>query len=59
MSVNEILIGALEARIRELAAANKSLIAAIEQYVEPKPGTQYMHRSALLAAKNKAKALCK
>ena len=59
MSINEVFIQTLEARIRELMAANKALVTAVEQYVEPKPGTPYLHRSALLATKNKVKALCK
>lgn len=35
------------------------LISAVEQYVEPKPGTRYMHRSKLLQIKNKVKELVK
>lgn len=33
------------------------LVDAVERYVEPKPGDEYMHRSDLLAVKNDLKAL--
>lgn len=59
MSINEVFIQSLESRIRELTAANKALVAAVEQYVEPKPGTPYLHRSALLKAKNDVKNILK
>ena len=41
----------------ELKIAAEKLVEAIEQYVEPKPGTPYMHRTKLLNIKNKVKEL--
>lgn len=46
-----------ESDYRELKGAAEALISALEQYVEPKPGTPYMHRARLLEIKNKTKAL--
>lgn len=39
----------------DMADAAKKLVEAVEQYVEPKPGTPYMHRSSLLEIKNRLK----
>lgn len=39
----------------DLIDAAAALVEAVEQYVEPKPGTPYMHRSSLLAIKNRLK----
>lgn len=43
----------------ETDRAIRNLVDAVEQYVEPKPGTPYLHRSALLKAKNDVKAILK
>ena len=59
MSINEIFIQTIENRIRELTADCKTLIRAVEDYVEPKPGGDYMHRSKLLSIKNELKAKLK
>ena len=59
MSINEVFIQTLEARIRELTADARSLVEAVEGYVEPKPGGDYMHRSKLLSIKNELKAKLK
>lgn len=43
----------------DLAVAAENLVDAVEQYVEPKPGTPYMQRSTLLAIKNRLKEFVK
>lgn len=55
MSINEVFIQTLENRIRELTADCKTLVKAVEDYVEPKPGQEYIHRTRLLAIKNELK----
>lgn len=55
MSTNEVFIETLEARIKMLKVACGKLINAVEQYVEPRPGTKYLHRSELLRIKNELK----
>ena len=42
---------------KDIVPPVQALIDAIEQYVEPKPGTPYMHRTKLLNIKNKVKEL--
>lgn len=59
MSSNDIYIDSLERRVQRLNAATKEFITAVEQYVEPKPGTPYLHRTELLNIKNNLKTLLK
>ena len=59
MSNNELFITVLEARIRELTADARSLVEAVEGYVELKPGQEYIHRTRLLAVKNELKTKLK
>ena len=59
MSINDLYIDSLERRVQRLNAATKELISAVEQYVEPKPGTPYLHRTELLNTKNKVKSMLK
>lgn len=46
-----------EDELLEIKEAAAALVEAVEQYVEPKPGTPYMHRNKLLGIKNKLKKL--
>ena len=59
MSINDLYIDSLERRVQRLNAATKELISAVEQYVEPKPGTPYLHRTELLNIKNNLKTILK
>jgi hypothetical protein len=59
MSINEVFIQTLENRIRELTAEARDLVNAVEKYVEPRPGDKYMHRTKVLAIKNKLKEMLK
>lgn len=52
-------VSIIEAEYKKLRAATKELIEAVEQYAEPKSGTPYMHRTKLLAIKNKVKEFFK
>lgn len=52
-------VGTIETEYEKFSAAIKEFIEAVEQYAEPKPGTPYMHRTKLLAIKNKVKEIWK
>lgn len=45
----------LRNRLKKMKAGTRALIAAVEQYAEPKPGQPYLHRSELLRIKNETK----
>ena len=54
MSINEVFIETLEARIRELNKASAALVSAVERYAR-----QECLRSELLNIKNELKKLLK
>jgi len=43
----------------ELLSAAQDLVDAVERYVEPKPGQEFVHRSEILLKKNVLKELLK
>lgn len=55
MSIVEIENQVLRNRLADMKKTTKKLIDAVEQYVEPKPGGKYMHRTTLLEIKNELK----
>jgi hypothetical protein len=42
-----------------ITSAAKDLVDAVERYVEPKPGQEFVHRSEILLKKNALKAILK
>lgn len=40
-----------------IISAAKNLVDAVERYIEPKPGQEFVHRSEILAKKNELKKL--
>lgn len=56
MSINEVFVESLEARIRDLNAAASALVDAVEKYTVQVPG-EYIHRSELLIKKDNLKKL--
>jgi hypothetical protein len=45
--------------INAIMIVARDLVNAVEKYVEPKPGDKYMHRTKVLAIKNKLKEMLK
>jgi len=52
-------VGMKEAEYKKLRDAATDLVDAVEGYVEPKPGQDFVHRSEILEKKNQLKALLK
>ena len=54
-NIDELENMVLRNRLKKMKSGTRDLIKAVEQYVAPKPGEPYLHRSELLRILNQAK----